>query len=131
MGCTSEFPEILKHRVDHLERLVNFLTDLGASKHDLAADEDEKHDLWFDHSVDQAGEQLTQSQFSIREGGQGQGTDLRFVARERMMLAGKALQPDGKLAVATADNVLNLEVGEFCLGWVSDHSARIVSCSLR
>jgi hypothetical protein len=28
--------EILQHRVDHLERLVDFLTDFGASKDDLA-----------------------------------------------------------------------------------------------
>ena len=42
----------IQHRVDHLERLVNLLSHLRTSQDDLAADEDEKHNLRFDHTID-------------------------------------------------------------------------------
>lgn len=36
----------LKHRVNHLEGLVDLLSDLGSSEDDLATDEDQKDDFW-------------------------------------------------------------------------------------
>jgi len=55
----------------------------------------ETDDLWLHHAVDEAGEQF------------------RLVAGEVVMGAGKALETDGELDVARANNVLDLEVGEF------------------
>ena len=43
---------------DLLQGLVDLLPDLGPREHDLAADEDEEHDPWLDHPVDQTWEQL-------------------------------------------------------------------------
>lgn len=45
----------VQHWVDHLEGLVNLLSNLRASQDNLAADEDEKHDLWLDHTIDLQG----------------------------------------------------------------------------
>jgi hypothetical protein len=84
----------LQHRVDHLEGLVDFLADLGTSQDDLATDEDEKHDLGFDHAVDETGEQLG------------------FIRTEIVMARCQTLKSDRELDIARADNVLNLEVGE-------------------
>jgi hypothetical protein len=84
----------LKHRVDHLEGLVNFLADLGTSQDDLAADEDEKNNLRFDHAVNQTGEQL------------------RFVRTEVVMARSQTLETNGELDVTRSDDVLNLEIRE-------------------
>jgi len=54
----SDFLEVLKHRVDHFECLVDLFTDLGTSQDDLSTDEDQEHNLGLDHSVDEAREQL-------------------------------------------------------------------------
>jgi hypothetical protein len=83
-----------KSRIDLLESLVDLLSDFGAGENDFAADEDEKNNLRFDHAIDETREQL------------------RFIRTEVMMPAGKTLKTDGKLDVAGADNVLDLEVGE-------------------
>ena len=83
-----------KRRVDRFEGLVDLLTDFGTSKDDLAAYEDQQHNLWLDHSVDETWEQL------------------RLVGAEVMMLGRKTLQTDGELDVTRANDVLNLEVGE-------------------
>jgi len=48
--------EILKHRVDHLESLIDFFTDFGTCQDDLAADEDQENDLRLHHSVDETRE---------------------------------------------------------------------------
>ena len=84
----------LKDGVDHLKGLVDLLADLGASENDLAAHEDEEHNLGLDHAVDETGEEL------------------RLVGAEVVMLGGQTLETDGELDVARADNVLDLEVGE-------------------
>lgn len=84
----------MQHRVDHLEGLVNFLSDLGTCQDDLATDENKKHDLRFDHAVDKTREQL------------------RFVRTEIVMARSQALKSDRELDVAGADNVLDLEVGK-------------------
>ena len=47
--CTVE------HWVDHLERLVNLLSDFRTSQDNLAADENEKHNLRLDHAIDLEG----------------------------------------------------------------------------
>ena len=84
----------LKDRVDHLEGLVNLLTNLCASQDNLAADKDEEDDLGLDHSVDETREQL------------------RLVRAEIVMAGRKTFQTNGELDVARAHDVLNLEVGE-------------------
>ena len=48
----------LKHRIDHLKRLINLLAHLRPCQDDLAADEDQEHDLRLDHTVDKTREQL-------------------------------------------------------------------------
>jgi len=48
----------LQHGIDHLEGSVDLLSNLRAGEDDLAADEDQEHDLGLDHAVDQTGEQL-------------------------------------------------------------------------
>jgi len=93
-GRQWEEKPTLQHRVDHLERLVDLLADLGASEDDLAAHEDEKDDLGLDHAVDETREELG------------------LVRAEVVMLGRKTLQADGELDVARTDNVLDLEVGE-------------------
>lgn len=84
----------LKHGVDHFERLVDLLTDLGTGEDNLAADEDKKHDLGLDHAVDKTREQL------------------RLVRAEVVMARGQAFQTDGELDVTGTDYVLDLEVRE-------------------
>jgi hypothetical protein len=86
--------EILKHRVDHLESLVNLLAHLGASEDNLAADKDEEHNLGLDHAVDKTREQLG------------------LVRAEVVMARSQALETNGELDVTRSDDVLNLEVGE-------------------
>lgn len=48
----------LKHRIDHLKGLIDLFSNFRTRQDDLAADKDQEHDLGFDHSVDQAREQL-------------------------------------------------------------------------
>lgn len=72
----------LKHGIDHLECLVDFLANLGASEDNLAADEDQQDDLGFDHAVDETREQF------------------RLVRAEVVMAASKAFKSDGELDVA-------------------------------
>lgn len=42
----------VQDRVDHLEGLVNLFSNFRTSQDNLAADEYEKHNLRFDHTVD-------------------------------------------------------------------------------
>ena len=84
----------LKHRVDHLEGLINLFTDFRTSEDDLATDEDEEHNLWLDHTVDETREQL------------------RLVRAEIVMARSKTFQTNGELDVAGANDVLDLEVRE-------------------
>lgn len=83
-----------KSRIDLLEGLIDLFSDFGASKNNLATDEDEKNDLGFDHAVDETREQL------------------RLIGAKVMMSACKTLETNGELDVARANNVLNFEVGE-------------------
>lgn len=48
----------LKHRVDHLKCLIDLLAHLGTCQDDLAADEDQEHDLRLDHTIDETRKQL-------------------------------------------------------------------------
>jgi hypothetical protein len=84
----------LQHRVDHLKSLVDLLANFGTSQDNLAADEDEEHNLWLDHAVNETREQL------------------RLVGTEVVMLGRKTFEADGELDVARSDNVLDLEIGE-------------------
>jgi len=92
--AASDFLEILKHRIYHFESLVNLLANLGTSQDDLAADEDQEHNLGLDHAVNKTREQL------------------RLVRTEIVMARSQTLQTDGKLDITGSDDVLNLEVGE-------------------
>lgn len=84
----------MKHRVDHLEGLVDLLSNFRTRQDDLATDEDQKHDLGFDHSIDQAREQL------------------RLIGAEVVMARRKTLQTNGELDVTGADDILDLEIRE-------------------
>lgn len=78
--CTRlDLAEVAEHGVDELESGIDLLTDLGAGKNDLTADEDEQDDLGLHHTVDQAREEL------------------RLVGRESVMTRGQTLQADGEL----------------------------------
>jgi hypothetical protein len=86
--------EVAKHRVDELESGVDLGANFGTGQDDFSADEDKKHDLRLHHAVDQTGEEL------------------RLVAGESVMSRSQTLETDGKLDVAGADDVLDLEVLE-------------------
>ena len=45
-------------RIDHLEGCVDLLTDLGTGKYNLAAHENQEHNLRLHHAVDETREQL-------------------------------------------------------------------------
>lgn len=95
VSCEAlDLAEILQDRIDELESVIDLITDLGTGEDDLAADEDQEHNLWFDHTVNQTGEQL------------------RFVGTEVVVARSQTLETDRELDIAGADNVLNLEVGE-------------------
>jgi hypothetical protein len=93
----SDLLEVLKHGVDHLEGLINLLTDFGTSQDNLATHEDQEHNLRLDHTVDKTREQL------------------RLVGTEVVMARCKTFQTDWELDVARTDNVLDLEIGELCV----------------
>lgn len=84
----------LKHRIDHLKRLIDLLSHLRTSQDNLAGDEDEQDNLWLNHAIDETWEQLW------------------LIGAEVVVLRRETLQTDRELDVAGADNVLNLEVGE-------------------
>ena len=42
----------VQHWVDHLESLVDLLSNFRTSQDNLATDENEKHNLRFDHAID-------------------------------------------------------------------------------
>lgn len=77
---------VVKHTsqdgIYHLESLIYLFPNLGASEHDLTADEDEQYDLRLHHTIDQAREQLW------------------FIRAEVVMSAGQAFQTDRELDVA-------------------------------
>ena len=72
----------LKHGVDHLECLINLLAHLRTSQNNLAAHEDQEHDLGLDHSVDETWEQF------------------RLVRAEHVMTASKTFETDGEFDIA-------------------------------
>ena len=91
---TLGLAEVREDRIDELKGLIDLLADLGASEHNLARYEDEKHNLRLHHPVDQA-----RKQFGL-------------VRAEHVMTTGKTFETDRELDVAGADDVLDLEVGE-------------------
>lgn len=84
----------LKHRIDHLKRLIDLLSHLRTSQDNLARHEDKQDNLRLNHAIDETWEQF------------------RLIRAEVVVLRCKTLQTDWELDVARADNVLNLEVGE-------------------
>ena len=99
----------MKHRVDQLKSIINFLAHFGTGEDDLAAHEDQKHNLGLDHTIDKTREQL------------------RFVGTEVMMATSKAFKADRELDVARADDVLDLEVRELCIEAKLLDDARVLS----
>ena len=91
---SSSLAEVGEHRVDELERLVDFLTDLGTGQDNFAGHEDEEYNLGLHHAVDETREELG------------------LVRAEHVVTACQAFETDRELDVARADNVLDLEVGE-------------------
>lgn len=90
--CLSNFPEVRKHRINEFECLVDLLTDFSAGEDNLSTDENQEHNFWFHHAIDETREQF------------------RFVGTEVMMAAGKTFQTDGKLDIARANNILDFKV---------------------
>jgi hypothetical protein len=89
-----DLAEVRKHRVDHLECLVDLFTDLGTCQDNLATDEDQQDDLGLHHTVDETGEQFG------------------FVRTEIVVATSQTLQTNGELDVTRADDVLDLEIRE-------------------
>ena len=104
-----DLAEILQHRVDHLKSLIDLLADFGTGQDNLAADEDQKHDLGLDHTVDETREQL------------------RLIRAEVVMLGGQTLEANRELDVARADDVLDLEIGELGIEAKLLNDARILA----
>ena len=86
-----------QYRVNHLEGLINLFSDLGPGQDNLAADEDEEHNLGLHHPINETWKQLG------------------LVGAEVVMAARQTLQTDGELDVARADNVLDLKVRKLCV----------------
>ena len=84
----------MQDRVDQLESVVDLVSNFGTSEDNLAADEDQEHDLGLDHAVDETREQLG------------------FVGTEVVVARSQTLQTDGELDVARANDVLDLEIRE-------------------
>ncbi len=81
--------------MDVVEGFVDVLPDFGPGQDHFARDEDQQHDPRFDHSVDEAREQLG------------------LVGTKLPMGKHKSFQSNWKLHVARADHILDLEVFEF------------------
>lgn len=84
----------LKHRVDHLKRLIDLLAHLRSGQDNLARDEDKQDNLRLDHAIDETREQFW------------------LIGAEVVVLGRQTLETDWELDVTRADNVLDLEVGE-------------------
>lgn len=87
-----DLAEIVQDRVDHLESLVDLLSHFRTGQDDLAANEDEKHDLRLDHTIDETRKEL------------------RLVRAEVVMTRRKAFKADWEFNIARADNILDLEI---------------------
>ncbi len=83
--------------MDHLEGLVDLITESGSSEDNLPADKDQQDNLGLDHAVDQAREQLG------------------LVGAEVAVASGHTLEADGKADIARSDNILDLEGGELSI----------------
>lgn len=109
----SDFLEILKHGVDHLKGLINLFTDFRTSEDNLATNEDEEHNLRLDHTIDETREQL------------------RLIRAEIVMARCKTFQTNGKLDVAGANDVLDLEVRELRIETkLLDDTSILAGCKL-
>jgi hypothetical protein len=87
-----DFSEVLKHRVDHLEGLVNFFSYFGSGQDNLATHEDQKHDFRLDHSVDETREKF------------------RLVRAEVHVARSQTFETNGEFDIAGAHDVLDLEI---------------------
>jgi hypothetical protein len=98
--------EIFQDGVDQLEGVIDLISNLGTSKDNLSAHEDQEHDLGLDHAVDKTREQL------------------RLIRAEVMLSRNQTFQTDGELDVARTNNVLGLKVRkpsiEACVRRVND-----------
>ena len=78
----------------------------------LARDEDEQDDLGLDHTVDETREQLREPCQPLDSIQPNAATHLGLVTAELPVAVREALQTNGELHVATADDVLDLEFRE-------------------
>lgn len=99
----------LKHRVNHLKRLIDLLPHLRSGQDNLARDEDEQDNLRLDHAIDKTREQLW------------------LIGAEVVVLGRQPFQTDRELDVARADNVLDLEVGELGIETQLLDNARVLA----
>jgi hypothetical protein len=110
---SSSLAEVGEHRVNELERLIDFLAHLGTGQDDLAGYEDEEYNLRLHHAVDETREQL------------------RLVRAEHVVTACQAFETDGELDVARANNVLDLEVRELRVeAELLDDASVLAACKL-
>jgi hypothetical protein len=79
-------------KTSYLKGTIDFLSDFGASEHNLSRDEDQQNDLWVDHSIDQTREQF------------------RFVRREHAVAVCQTLQSNGESNITAPDDILDLKV---------------------
>lgn len=84
----------LKHRINQLECVIDFLANFRTRENDLAANEDQKHNLGLDHTIDETREQL------------------RLIRAKVVMATGQSLESNWELDVTRSNNVLDLEVGK-------------------
>ena len=100
-----------EHRIDQLESRINLLAHFGASQDNLAADEDQEHNLGLHHAVDETGEEF------------------RLVGAEMVVTRGQTLQTDGELDITGANDVLNLEIRELGVETKFLNDARVLAGS--
>lgn len=88
------FPKALQNRIDILQAVDDIPFRFGSGEDDLSVDEDEQHNPWLHHPVDQPWEQF------------------RFVRAELAVHLVQVLQPNGKPQIYGGDQILYLKLQE-------------------
>ena len=103
---------LFEHWVEIGVGVVNVLPLFRTCEYDLAANENENHDLGLHHAVDEAGE------------------DLRLVAAVLVVCVGQWLETNREANVARSHNVLNLELSEAQVETDLSDRLSVFSCRL-
>ena len=101
-----------EHRVDLVERHVDLLADFRTGEDNFPRDEDEQDDFRLHHPIDQSGEQLSLPISFAYPSALQRRTHFGLVRAELTVTKRQPLQPNRELDVATAHDVLDLELGE-------------------